>query len=78
MITCADLLRELSNYLDGDVDPQLRQELETHVRGCKRCSVLVDSTRKTLRILCDERIMELPAGFSERLRARLAQRIAEL
>lgn len=78
MITCAELLRELSNYLDGEVDPQLRQELETHLKSCKRCWVLVHTTRKTLRILADERIIELPAGFSERLRAKLAGRIAEL
>ncbi len=78
MITCAELLRELSNYLDGEVEPQLRQELETHLKSCKRCWVLVHTTRKTLRILVDKRIIELPAGFSERLRVKLAGRIAEL
>ena len=71
MIRCEDVLRELSNYLDGEVDPALRLELETHLRGCKRCSVLLDSTRKTLRIVADTRIIELPAGFSDRLKARL-------
>ena len=75
MIRCEDVLRELSNYLDGDVDPALRQELEAHLRGCKRCSVLTDSTRKALRIICDTRIIELPAGFSDRLRARLSSRL---
>ena len=78
MIRCADLLRELSNYLDNQVDPTLRQEIEAHLRTCKRCWVLADSTRKTLRIVADERVIELPPGFSERLRASLLRRMAEL
>jgi hypothetical protein len=41
------------------------------MRRCKRCWVLVDSARKTLRIVADTQIIDLPAGFSERLRARL-------
>lgn len=72
MITCQDVLRELSSYLDGEVDASLRNEIEAHIKGCRRCSVLVDSTRKTLRIVADQHVIELPAGFSERLKARLA------
>lgn len=71
MIRCEDVLRELSNYLDDDVDQDLRQELEAHLRGCKRCWVLVDSVRKTLRIVAETTIMDLPPGFTERLKSRL-------
>ncbi len=71
MMDCAALLRELSDYLDNQVDAALRQEIETHLKACKRCWVLTDSLRKTLRIVADEHVVELPAGFSERLKARL-------
>ncbi len=67
MVTCAQVLKELSNYIDEDIDPRLRAEIEEHLRGCHRCSILLDSTRKTLRIVGDDRVFEVPAGYSERL-----------
>ena len=75
MVTCAQVLRELSNYIDEDIDPRLRAEIEEHLRGCHRCSVLVDSTRKMLRIVGDERVFEIPLGYSERLHSFLSQRL---
>ncbi|MBI4460750.1 MAG: zf-HC2 domain-containing protein [Acidobacteria bacterium] len=75
IIDCMRLHRELSNYLDGAIEPGLRTELEAHLARCRRCSVLLDTTRKTLQILCDERVFTLPIGFSERLRAFLEAHI---
>ncbi|HVC91875.1 MAG TPA: zf-HC2 domain-containing protein [Acidobacteriaceae bacterium] len=75
MVTCAVVLRELSNYIDEDVDPQLRAEIEIHLRGCHRCSVLFDSMRKTLQIVGDERVFEIPVGYSERLHHFLAAKL---
>ena len=75
MVTCAQVLKELSNYIDEDVDPQLRAEIEEHLRGCRRCSVLVDSTRRTLRIVGDDRVFEVPVGYSERLHDFLAKKL---
>jgi anti-sigma factor RsiW len=74
-VTCAQVLKELSNYIDEDVDPQLRSAIEEHLRGCRRCSVLLDSTRKTLRIVGDDRVFEVPAGYSERLHQFLTSRL---
>lgn len=75
MVTCAQVLKELSNYIDEDVDPQLRAEIEKHLRGCRRCSVLLDSTRKTLRIVGDDRVFEVPADYSERLHRFLTKKL---
>ncbi len=78
MIRCEDVLRVLSPYLDDEVGPDLRHELEAHLRGCKRCWVLVDSTRKSIRIVAETHIIDLPPGFSDRLRTRLATGLASL
>lgn len=72
MIRCEDVLRELSNYLDGEVDQALRRELEEHLRGCKRCWVLVDSTRKSIRIVAGTHIIDLIPGFTDRLKTKLS------
>lgn len=75
MVTCAEVLRELSNFIDGDVDHKLRAEIENHLRGCRRCSVLLDSTRKTLKIVGDDRVFEVPVGYSERLHKFLTKKL---
>ncbi len=75
MVKCDRVLQELSNYIDEDIDPSLRAAIKDHVSGCHRCSVLVDSTRKMLYVVGDERVFELPVGYSERLHARLAQHL---
>ncbi len=77
MVTCEQVLRELSNFIDGDIDPGLRSEIEDHLRQCHRCSVLYDTTRKVLYVVGDERVFEIPAGYSERLHEFLAARIGK-
>jgi len=58
-----------------DVDPALRAEIEAHLSQCRRCPMVLDTTRKTLYIVGDERVSEVPVGFSERLHGALAKKI---
>jgi anti-sigma factor RsiW len=67
MMTCKDLLVELSDYLDDHIDAAARQDLERHLAHCATCKVLVDSTRKTIRIVTESRSFELPAGVPARI-----------
>jgi hypothetical protein len=75
MVSCKKVIAELSSLLDESVDPKLRAEMEAHLRRCRRCSTLLDSTRKVLVISGDERTFEVPIGFSERLHQQLATRL---
>lgn len=62
-INCSDFVSEIGNLLDGEVNPELRQHLEAHLATCKACTVVYDSTRRTIRILGgDTQIFELSAG----------------
>lgn len=67
MVSCETVLQELSNFIDHEIDPGLRAEIEAHLRTCHRCSVLHDSMRKVVVIVADERTFEIPAGYSKRL-----------
>ena len=58
-INCSDFVAEIGNLLDGDVDPELRAHLEAHLAVCKACTVVYDSTRKTIHILADSEMFEL-------------------
>jgi hypothetical protein len=71
VVSCEEVWREVSNYLDGEVAPELRAAIEEHCRGCKRCTAVVDGTRNVVRLYGDERMLEVPLGFSRRLERRL-------
>lgn len=72
MVSCEDILKQLSEYLDEETDPAYRAQIEEHLAHCQCCRLLVDSTRKVLVIVGDERTFEVPLGYDERLHARLA------
>jgi hypothetical protein len=75
MVSCKKVIAELSNFLADAVDPKLRNEIEDHLRHCRRCSTLLDSTRKVLVISGDGRTFEVPLGYSERLHRYLDEKL---
>ena len=72
-ISCVEVWREISNYLEGDLDPGLRRRIEDHFRVCGHCTAVLDGTRNVLKLVGDGRAFDLPPGFNERLRARLTR-----
>ena len=60
LISCSDFIAEIGNYLDGEVADEVRVQLENHLSHCQTCTVLVDSTKKTLRIVTDTGSFDLP------------------
>ncbi len=75
MVNCETVLQELSNFIDHEIDPALRAEIENHLKSCHRCSVLHDSLRKLVVIVADERTFEIPVDYSERLHAFIDQHL---
>ena len=72
-VNCERVWREISNYLEGEVDPALRGAMDEHFRTCQRCSSVLEGTRNVIRLYGDERMMDVPSGFGRRLERRLAQ-----
>jgi anti-sigma factor RsiW len=66
-LNCQDVIQELSNFIDGDLDAALKQELESHLRNCEDCRLIVDQTKKTIEIFCDSEPVELPSEVRTRL-----------
>ena len=71
VLNCKHVWKEISNYIDGTVSPELREAIENHLANCRHCAAVLDSTRNILVLVADERTFELPVGYSERLHARL-------
>jgi anti-sigma factor (TIGR02949 family) len=72
-ISCLEVWREISNFLDGEVDAELRARMETHFKGCTHCSAVLDGTRNIVKLVGDGIEYQLPAGFSKRLYAKIKQ-----
>jgi hypothetical protein len=73
VVQCAEVWREVSNYLDGEIDPRVRAAMEDHFRGCKHCTAVLDGARNVIQLYGDERMLEVPMGFSQRLHRRLEE-----
>lgn len=67
MISCHKVLENLSDYIDDSIAAEVRRELESHLAGCSSCTVVLDSTRRTLKVVTDVGSFEIPADVSERL-----------
>jgi len=76
VIECKHVWDHISGYLYDSLSPETRELVQRHLEHCEICSAILDSARNILILTADDRIFELPAGFSDRLHARLAREIA--
>lgn len=53
MMTCAELIRYLSDYLDNELDEDLAAEARHHLETCQNCQVVLDTTQKAI-LLCKQ------------------------
>ena len=76
-ISCEEVWREISNYLEGEIGPELRARMEEHFKGCKHCTAVLDGTRNVLQLVGDATAFEVPAGFSNRLYQKRDRKLAK-
>jgi anti-sigma factor RsiW len=74
---CDELLQLLSEYIDGDVDPAICDELDKHLADCDPCRVVVDNLRRTVRLYKQDKEFELPLIFRDRLHQALREKWKE-
>jgi anti-sigma factor RsiW len=77
-IDCKHVWQHISAYIDGEVDAELRAEIDKHLETCEICSAVLDSTRNVVVLVADDRVFELPAGFSQRMHERLERELERL
>ena len=74
-MNCTNAIREISSYIDGELEASLRIELEEHFQECEGCAIIVRQTQLTVEIFCNEKAVELPTEVRSRLHEKLKQRI---
>jgi anti-sigma factor RsiW len=66
-ISCVEVWREISNYLDNEISAELRERMEAHFKGCAHCTAVLDGTRNVVKLVGDGKAFQIPDGFSKRL-----------
>ena len=70
-ISCIEVWREISNYIDDDVDAELRARMEAHFKACAHCTAVLDGTRNVVKLVGNGVEYQVPDGFSQRLYNRI-------
>jgi anti-sigma factor RsiW len=77
VIDCKHVWNFISDYIDGTLTEEARVDVQKHLEHCEICSAILDSTRNVIILTADDRVFELPVGFSERLHARIDLELEE-
>lgn len=64
-ISCAEVWREISNYLEDEVSADLRTRMDEHFKGCKRCTAVLVGTRNVVRLVGDAAVFDLLTTVSD-------------
>ena len=65
---CETLVKHLSAYIDGELNPELCQELEKHLAGCDNCRVVLNTTKRTIDLVhAPIEKLDVPEDVRERL-----------
>ena len=75
VVECKHVWEQISGYLDNTLDAEMLATVQKHLDVCEICSAILDSTRNILILTADDRVFELPLGYSERLHSRLTEAI---
>ena len=67
MMTCSEAVQRLWAYLEDEVSPQERVQVEDHLAFCRRCCGEVAFAEELRNVLAAAREVDLPAGVEARL-----------
>jgi anti-sigma factor RsiW len=71
---CRQVIDKISEYIDGELDPELARELERHLAHCEDCRIVVDTANKTVEIFNHTEPAALPDDVRERLNGMFVRR----
>jgi mycothiol system anti-sigma-R factor len=71
VITCAEAIKQLWDYLDGVVDESQRRLVEEHLAFCRRCCGELEFAEELRRFLASHANDDLPDDVRVRLTATL-------
>lgn len=74
---CEEMLKSLSEYVDGEIDPAICEQFEQHLAGCDPCRVVIDNIRQTITLYQGDEPYPVPEEFQQRLHHLMRRRWQE-
>lgn len=65
VIRCKTVMKEISNFIEQALDAALLAEIEKHLKYCRRCRILLDTTKKVLYLVADEQVLLPPFAYEQ-------------
>lgn len=73
MISCADAVRQLWDYLDRSLSPAELEAVEGHLAFCRRCCGEVEFAKELREFLVSQAAGEVPVDVRQRLERFIAE-----
>ncbi|MFQ5696244.1 MAG: anti-sigma factor family protein [Terriglobia bacterium] len=74
-MNCEELMHELSAFIDGESKAEVVATIRKHLTDCADCQIVVDTTKKTVEIICNSEPLPLPEDVRARLDRALAAKL---
>jgi anti-sigma factor (TIGR02949 family) len=74
--TCAEIVKLLSDYIDGEMDDVTRARLEQHLQDCPPCDEFLDEFRNSVKLVNQIKKETIPQEMKRRLHDFLNTEIA--
>jgi anti-sigma factor RsiW len=75
VMTCRDAIEVLADYLEAALGPEVADELERHLRGCRPCQAYLNTYRKTRELTGRAGSEEMPPEMKEHLHRFLLEKL---
>ncbi len=75
---CEAICAELVHYLNDELPPGRRAEIEKHLSGCPHCAKELDGYRSAQQVFKRIRVKQVSSDFNIKVQDRIAKKIAEL
>ena len=67
-------MQGLNDYLDGEMAPELCEEIEKHIGECNNCKLMIDSMKMTVKLCREGKPEDLPPALQDKLDSLLKER----
>jgi anti-sigma factor RsiW len=75
MFNCDDVIQLLTDYLDGELEPESQSQLDLHFKKCPPCVTFLETFRATIELTGTFRCEDIPESVSTKLHAFLEQQL---
>lgn len=76
-MNCTDFLSQLTDYFDGQISPELLEEVRAHLAGCSHCEVVLNTTRRTIEVYRNNEIYDMSEDLRDKLHSAIMARCTQ-